>query len=167
MLVSKWEKQPMMVTARLFCSGVLLLALVGCAMQSGNYGLVVESREIDQQFKKGDAFPADYKWYYTGSPGSPRALMGISSPYRLDSNRWKSVNSSAASVSKMVSMINNNNGQYKFTTFGSRIEGPGGEMIGVWYSPFRRTAVAIQEDGTLTVAIPKESSNPRLMLPNN
>ena len=147
----------------LCCAVFLLPVLDGCAAQKGNFGLVVASREIGQQFKQNpETFPEDYKWYYTGSPGNPLVLIGISSAYRLDTDRWKNVAAGEASISRMVTLINNNNGQYKFTNFGSRIEGPQKEQIGVWYSPMRRTTVAFPDDKTVKIAIPKKQSKKRM-----
>jgi hypothetical protein len=164
-LIRNEYKRGVMVTilTGLCCAVFFLPALNGCAAQKGSFGLVMESRDIDRQFKDGAEFPADYQWYYTGSPGSPRVLMGISPKYKLDTDLWKPVDTAETPVSSMVTLMNNNYGQYKFTTFGSRIDGPQGERIGVWYSPIRRTTVAVKEDGTLKIAIPKQNKGKRMV----
>jgi hypothetical protein len=148
----KARKWPVMQMA----AGILMIGLLtGCATNRQareTYGTLKPSREVDQIFQKYQVLPK-YKYYFSGSETKPQAIIGIDRNYTLDTRLWQAaVDLTYEQLKKWVDqMLLFRPPLY---TFGAYILGANGEQVGIWYSPYNYTTVAVQADNRIEVVPP-------------
>ena len=158
----KSRKWPVRQTA----AGILMIGLLaGCAANQqarGNYGSLKLSSEVDQVFQKYQVLP-QYRYYFSGSETKPQAIIGIDRNYTLVTRLWKEVpDLTSEQLKKWIDQMLGFRPAIR--TFGAQILGPGGEQVGIWYSPYNDTTVALQADNRIEVVPP--SYTRQLSIPN-
>ena len=153
-------KWPVMQVA----AGILMIGLLaGCAANQQareNYGTLKLSSEVDQSFQKYQVLP-QYKYYFSGSETKPQAIIGINRNYALDTRLWQEVpDLSSEQLKKWVDQMLGFRPAMR--TFGAYILGPGGEQVGIWYSPYNDTTVAMQGDNRVEVVPPSYARQPSI-----
>ena len=137
-------------------AGILMIGLLaGCAANQPaqeTYGTLKPSDEVDQIFQKYQVLP-EYRYYISGSVTKPQAIIGIVRNYTLDTRLWQAVTDlTSEQLKKWVDqMLLFRPPLY---TFGAYILGPNGEQVGIWYSPYNYTTVAVQADNRVEVVPP-------------
>jgi hypothetical protein len=137
-------------------AGILMSSLLaGCAANQqarGNFGTLKPSREVDQIFQKHQVLP-EYKYYISGSVTKPQAIIGIDRNYTLDTRLWQAAeNLTSEQLKKWVDQMLLFRPQ--LYTFGAYILGPNGERVGIWYSSYNHTTVAVHADNRIEVVPP-------------
>jgi len=129
---------------------LLLLSCVGV-----NYGGLRLSRDVSNLFESFQVLD-DHNYYYSGSDARPYGILGIHKDYTLRSELWKPVDLTPDHLKLCVSLMTDHQGT-SIKPYGSRIVAPDGSDIGVWYSPWNRTAVKIVEDRYVVISTPYPS----------
>ena len=137
-------------------AGILMIGLLaGCAANQqarGNYGSLKLSSEVDQVFQKYQVLP-QYRYYFSGSETKPQAIIGIDRNYTLVTRLWKEVpDLTSEQLKKWIDQMLGFRPAIR--TFGAQILGPGGEQVGIWYSPYNDTTVTMQADNRIEVVPP-------------
>ena len=145
-------------------AGILMSSLLaGCAANQqarGNFGTLKPSREVDQIFQKHQVLP-EYKYYISGSVTKPQAIIGIDRNYTLDTRLWQAAeNLTSEQLKKWVDQMLGFRPATR--TFGAQILGPNGEPVGIWYSPYNDTTVAVQADNRIKVVPPSYARRPSI-----
>jgi hypothetical protein len=130
--------------------GALLIA--GC---SGTYAHLERSGRVADLFHQNIVLP-DHRYYYTGPDAAPEAILGIHKSYTLETRFWKAIDLDEKQLKDWIDWLNafripSRSGPYGYAI----VKDDGGEQIGVWYSRYRQIAVALFDDGRITVSLPR------------
>ena len=141
---------------RQMAAGILMIGLLaGCAANQqarGNYGRLKPSSEVNQIFQKYQVLP-QYRYYISGSETKPQAIIGIDRNYTLDTRLWQAVpDLTSEQLKEWVDQMLSFGPQ--LYTFGAYILDPNGQKVGIWYSPYNYTTVAVQADNRIEVVPP-------------
>ena len=115
----------------------ILLLLVAC---SGNYGKLLYSKEIGQNFRNFEMH-GDYKYYFRGRAARPTAIVGIDPEFDFSSEFWTAVE--PEQFKTMVGRLTVND--YGIVN-GAYIISPDGRKVGVWYSWINLVAIKFDSD---------------------
>ena len=143
-------------TAIQMAAGILIIGLLaGCAANQQareTYGRLKPSSEVNQIFQKYQVLP-QYRYYITGSETKPQAIIGIDRNYTLVTRLWQeTTNLTSEQLKKWVDQMLSFGPQ--LYTFGAYILGPNEQQVGIWYSPYNDTTVAMQADNRIEVVPP-------------
>lgn len=149
-------------TVMLLAAAILMMSLVaGCAANREareNAGSLKLSLEVSEIFQTYRVLP-NHRYYYTGSNTKPSAIIGIDQDYTLSTRLWKEVpDLTSEQLKKWVDHMLGFRPPVR--TFGASILNGKGEQVGVWYSPFNNTPVAVQADNRVEIIPPSRASNP-------
>ncbi|MDP2643779.1 MAG: hypothetical protein Q8P24_02460 [Desulfobacterales bacterium] len=144
---------------RLFIPAVVSM-LVGAVLTGcfENYGRFRPSLEIGGLFESYRILP-DYKYYYSGPEVRPDAIIGIHQDYVLDDSMWYGVNLTPATLTGWMQTM----AQDRLSLSGgdgAAVLDPSGKQIGIWYSPWRFTAVKMLADNRVIVHPPLAKPEP-------
>lgn len=129
---------------------LLLSFLSGCA--GGNFGSLRLSSEVDNLFQSHQVLD-NHNYYYSGSDAIPNGIIGVHKDYTLQSGLWKPVDLTPDQLKQWVFLMTNHKGT-SIRIYGSRIFGPDGTAIGVWYSPYDQTVVKMLENHDVVIHTP-------------
>lgn len=109
-----------------------LLIIVGCKTTSGNFGKLSHNDGVTNSFESYHVNP-EYNYFYSGPQTFPKAVIGISKKFTLESNLWHPIELTPDQLkdwiyhraNRIIPDVRNN---------GSYINDPNGDHLGVWYS---------------------------------
>jgi len=146
----KWE-----IILRAACITLMLLSS-GCAsMQVKNYGSIVADGRVSEAFDKFYVNP-NYNYFYSGSEVYPNAVIGLDKAYTLESDLWKKVDMTPATLREIVTYMKDKAATVNLTTslHGFVILDDKGKQIGIWYSIIEATTKSsVRMKGNKTVLI--------------
>lgn len=144
--------------------GMVLLAVVaGCAAGTG--ARLDRSLEVLNDFRAARVLP-DHRYYTTGPPGAPNAILGVSTDYTLVSDRWTEREMTPELLRRLVGRMNTEFLSTVSGLIGASVLGPGGERIGVWYSGVGITTVVMLGDSSVRIDPPMTAAIERLRTPD-
>jgi hypothetical protein len=120
-----------------------------------NYGGLRLSRDVNSLFESYQVLD-NYNYYYSGSDARPEAILGVHKDYTLRSNLWKPVEMTPDHLKLWINMMTDHRGT-SIRTYGSRVIDPDGKDIGIWYSPWNRTTVRMEDDRHVVINTPSRS----------
>jgi hypothetical protein len=131
------------------CAAVLILALAGCA---GNSGSIRWDSGVQQVFEKAQVLPG-HRYFTAGSDTSPDAILALREERPLRTDRWRQVAMTPEILIRLVDRMR-----------GTRIDGPYGGVvlddgktkIGVWYSLYKPPPVKLLDDGGVIINLPTD-----------
>ena len=134
-------------------AGILMISLLaGCAANKvarENSGSLKLSSEVSQIFQTYQVLP-QYRYYITGSVTRPHAIMGIDRNYTFDSSLWQAAaDLTPAQLKKWVDQMLGFKPATR--TLGAYILDPGGERVGIWYSPYPDVPVQVYPDKRIVI----------------
>ena len=116
-------------------------------------GRIEPSREVRESIQSLEPMPG-MSYYGIGQRSSPRAILGVSGDFELQSSLWwkfdlagthgKVIKRSFADVARICAT----NPQ------GYTIVDGSGKKVGVWYTDRYDPSITLRDDGTMTVIIP-------------
>ena len=121
-----------------FLLSFFCVLMLSCASNwTKNYGSSVKDDEIRAMFETYEYAP-DYNYFYTGNANDPEAILGIHKNYelvkvsgRINVARWQKFEPGGKILKELVEAMNMPG---KGTPYGSIINAPSGDRIGVMYS---------------------------------
>lgn len=132
-------------------AAVGLLLVAGCLE---TYGRLAPSQEVDRQFEAARVLP-DHHYFYAGGQNDPRAIMGIHKDYRQTNRSWTPVPGiTGADLKKKVAAMTRGIGR-SGQICGGVLQGPDGKPVGVWYSKSRDVTLRFDENGGVSVGLPR------------
>ena len=143
---------------KMFRRGATILAFLfsilvaGCSVHSGKHGVLQLRGKIDDIFESHQVMD-NYNYYYSGRDARPDAILGVNKKYSLRSRLWKPVDLTSEQLRLWVDMMTDHRG-YSVRTYGAEVLGPGGEHIGIWYSPWSWTTVRLEDDNNVIIHTP-------------
>jgi hypothetical protein len=105
--------------------------LASCVSSSGNFGRLKYDGAVKQSFESFIVNP-EYTYYHFGPKAFPRAVVGISKGFTMDSRFWTAIDLTSKNLRSWIWGHAQRNGDFKH--YGSRIIDRQGRHIGVWYS---------------------------------
>lgn len=152
-IASKWAlKAAAMVVS-------VLLFLPEC-MQS--YGSLKTNPDLTNAFKNQLELP-DYNYYYCGRNSRPYAVLGIDPQYEFQGKTWQKIETREDVYKKAAAILAWNRNWSK----GSDVLDPAGKKIGIWFSYYRSTGVAVGPENKVAVYNPYRTSDDRVDTQNN
>lgn len=144
--------------------GIAVLAVIaGCA--GGTGARLDRSRQVLNDFLAGRVL-ADHRYYTTGPPGAPDAILGVSAEYILVSDRWTVQEMTPDLLRRLVSRMNTEFLSPAAGLLGASVLGPEGERIGVWYSAVGMTTVVMLSDREVRIDPPLAPAIQQLRTPD-
>ena len=136
-----------MTPLRSTCAAVLILALAGCA---GNSGSIRWDSGVQQVFEKAQVLPG-HRYFTAGSDTSPDAILALREDRPLRTDLWRQVAMTPEILTRLVDRMR-----------GTRIDGPYGGVvlddgktnIGLWYSLYKPPPVKLLDDGGVIIDLP-------------
>ena len=134
------------------------LVLFSCASVgtgAGAHGALKPSREVKEMFESYTVLP-DHTYYYSGSSGRPRVVMGLHNDYQLQSGLWKKADLTPKKLNGWINFGRTRAG-FDQRPNGFYIVDANQKQIGVWYAliDWRDTTVIKTGDGNqVTVYTP-------------
>jgi hypothetical protein len=120
----------------------LLAVVTAC---SHNYGGFALNAEVTQDFKTG-VVRADLDYYYSGRDTMPYAIIGIEPGYSVPSRYWTAFDPQSQQLKNMSGNIY---GKHRREPQGSFISGPGGDVIGIWFSNIMAQSVTVNQEAKI------------------
>jgi hypothetical protein len=142
---------------------VLLAVVAGCAAGTG--ARLDRSLEVLNDFRAARVLP-DHRYYTTGPPGSPNAILGVSTDYTLVSDRWAEKEMTPELLRRLVGRMNTQFLSTASGLIGASVLGPEGERIGVWYSGVGITTVVMLGESSVRIDPPMTAAIERLRTPD-
>lgn len=135
----------------------------GCVSTSGQLGRLKHDDVVKQTFESFNV-PEGYIFYYSGPDTFPKAFIGISKKYVLDSSLWHPIELTSELLRQWIwGHAGRLPGDLR--SFGSKIVGPDGEHIGVYYSlegSNQWARVEMTEEGGVSIGGPIDKKDPRI-----
>ncbi len=123
---------------------LVLLFIAGCA--GGPWGSLKRDDGVTLMFTE-NRVPEDYRYYITGRPNMPYAIVGLDPQWSLDPVFWQKVAPNTDEFARKVRFIWD---PHIWDQFGSGrgawILGPGGGKLGIWYSMYPYTSISVDEN---------------------
>ena len=129
--------------------GILTLT----AMISGcfeNYGRLKRNPEVTRAFEE-NRVQDDYRYYYYGRSNQPYVVVGIDPEYHMESYMWREVDHRTDVFKDMIYWIWTDITYYYNPEYGADILDPGGEKVGLWYSPVWWAAIRFHENNRIEI----------------
>lgn len=140
-----------------FLTVIVLSLLSGCATRSGNFVKMIPDNQVTQAFESFTVIP-EYHYYYYGPVSFPRAFVGISKDFTMDSSLWKPIDLTSKNLRDWIWVrASADRGSIDPNRYGANITGPGGEHIGVWYSledSLQWARIMLKDNKTITIGMP-------------
>ena len=121
--------------SQIYVTGFLMVILIlvsGCVTTTGDFGRLVHNDKVTQTFEDFKVNP-DYQYYYSGTITYPRAVVGISKNFTMDSELWTPIELTSKHLHSWI-LVHANRVIKNYRSYGSDIIAPDGEHIGIWYS---------------------------------
>ena len=129
-----------------------LIPLTACS--TGAFGSLQRSQAAIENFSGRKVLPA-HRYYTTGVPSNPDAIIAISDQYTLVTDRWQEREMSPELLSALVGRMNTQIGVTQSVgLLGSTILDDRGGRIGEWYSFVGLTTVEMLGENKVTVYPP-------------
>ena len=122
--------------------------MVGCTEL---YGSLRPSPDVEKIFYDKKQLP-DFNYYYNGRPNLPYAVIGIHKDYNFNDRVWIKLEDNSDIYDKIGHILHSPKSRYN--KIGSDILDPSGNIVGVWFSYFRRTVVKVYPDMRIDVFSP-------------
>ena len=106
----------------------------------------------------------EYNYYCWGPKSNPKAVVGISIAFSLQSDLWNSIELTPERLRNWIWVQANRLPATSFQRYGSNITGPNGEYFGVWYSleSWQQWArIEVVNDSTITIGAPIDRNGKR------
>ncbi|MFC1516574.1 hypothetical protein ACFL7E_07445 [Thermodesulfobacteriota bacterium] len=132
---------------------IITISFVGC---TNKFGRIQPSGEVTRMFETYQIFP-DHKYYYSGSDGKPRGIIGIHNNYTLNSKLWKPVDLTPEQLRNWINFILSDI-TVSANNYGALILDSNGNQVGVWYSLWRPSTVKMENDNSIIVHTPTEEN---------
>ena len=131
-----------------------LLTLSGCAArQMHEYGRFVIDKDVTARFEAYRVDPG-LVYYISGSDNLPNAIVGISRAYTLQSELWKRRDLDEDTLKDLVGAMAHRVLATGSGLHGFRVEAPGGDTVGVWFSVMKGTTFVKVADGNVFLGTP-------------
>ena len=135
----------------------LAAGISGCATSpgsgSGDGARIEYNKEVLDQFMAATILPG-HRYYTTGVPNNPDAILGLKKDYTLQTDRWKERNLDSQQLRQLVGMMNDTYGVVQVGVAGCDVFNDKNEKIGVWYAATVRSNVEMVGDMAVTVNPP-------------
>lgn len=132
-----------------------LFILSGCAAREMHeYGRFVPDKAVTAQFEAYQVDPG-LVYYISGSDDLPNAIIGIGKDYTLQSELWKRRDFDEDMLKDLVGVMENRVLGTRLSLQGFRIEAPGGEAVGAWFSVLEATTSIRVEDRNVMISTPR------------
>jgi hypothetical protein len=125
-----------------------VFSMAGC-MES--YGSLRPNPDVEKTFYDKKQLP-DFNYYYNGRSNLPYAVIGIHKDYNFNDRVWIRIEDHSDVYDKIGHILHSPKSGYN--KIGSDILDPSGNVVGVWFSYFRRTVVKIYPDMRIDVFSP-------------
>ena len=122
--------------------------MAGC-MES--YGSIRPNPDVEKIFYDKKQLP-DFNYYYNGRSNLPYAVIGIHKDYNFNDRVWIKLEDNSDIYDKIGHILHSPKSRYN--KIGSDILDPSGNIVGVWFSYFRRTVIKIYPDMRIDVFSP-------------
>ncbi|MFP4159042.1 MAG: hypothetical protein ACLFQ9_01820 [Desulfobacterales bacterium] len=120
------------------------LVMTGCA--AGSWGSLRQDPEVTEMFRK-NRVPEDYRYYSRGRSNLPYAIVGVDPEWRFESRFWEEVEPNTEEFAGKVRFVWDPDVWYQYNSGrGAWILGPDGGRIGLWYSMYPDTAIAVDKE---------------------
>ena len=111
---------------------IVLILVSGCASKNSKFAALRHDDQVKKTFED-FIVPQGYNFYYFGQEQNPKAFVGISKNFVLESSMWKPIELTSDILHKWI-WFQANRRKGDLRRFGSNIIGPNKEHVGVWYS---------------------------------
>ena len=149
-----------------FLLSLFSLFMLSCASNwTKNNGSSVQRDEIKAMFENYE-YVSKYSYFYTGNANDPEAILGIQKNYelvkvsgRINVARWKKFEPGGKILKELVEAMNMPG---KGTPYGSIINAPSGDRIGVMYATKGKssyTDIRLMDGNQLEVTPHNDNSN--------
>lgn len=146
-----------LIPSGLFWMGVVASAasiISGCS--TGAYGRLDRDAEVTALFES-YRMPGNYRYFFAGPEGRPKAILGLRNEYELVSTQWTEFDATGPKLKKWVDWLDQTYGmRTQHYPSGFRVKGPSGKDIGIWYSIWDWTVVMLGEDNRVKIYPPEE-----------
>ncbi|MBR9982898.1 MAG: hypothetical protein KFF50_17835 [Desulfatitalea sp.] len=130
---------------------LLLPLLSGCAHQ---YGELQWDGEVTRMFRT-NSVPETYRYYTDGRADMPYAIVGIDPGVQLVPRYWEPVAPHSEAFARKVASIWLPEDWTRYPSGqGAFIVDRTGKRIGIWYSMYAYTTIAVHEDGRVDIYSP-------------
>jgi hypothetical protein len=139
---------------------IALVVLTACA--AGTFGRLQRDQTAFQNFTTYNVLPG-HRYYTTGVPGNPDAIIAVSDKYTLVTDRWQEQDMTRPLLSQTVGRMNAEVGVANSVgLLGSTILDDKGGRIGEWYSIVGLTTVEMLGENKVSVHPPAKAMLDRL-----
>lgn len=134
---------------------IIPLVIISCSGSLSNYGLITPSERVAGEFARFNV-RTEYRYYRSGSPLYPNAILGLRKDLRLDPRTlWKEVEMTPLTMKELVGGMQTKAFGLGLYLYGFELTTPDGSPVGSWYSiPTARTLLRMNEDGTIWIETP-------------
>ena len=142
------------------------LFMLSCASNwTKNNGSSVQDDDIKTMFETYE-YVSNYNYFYTGYGNDPEAIVGIKKDYelvkvsgRVNVTNWQQFEPGGEKLKELVEAMNM---PRRGTPYGSIINAPGGDQVGVMYTTSRKSFYSEirLKDGNLIAVIPHHDNSP-------
>jgi hypothetical protein len=139
---------------------IFLTLISSCVSTSGNFAKFEHSDQVKQTFESYTVSP-EYNYYYWGPKSNPKAVVGISNAFSLQSDLWNPIELTPERLRNWIWVQAKRLPATNFQRYGSNITGPHGEHFGVWYSlqDWQQWArIELIENNTIKIGSPINSA---------
>ena len=150
-----------------FLSSAFCLFMLSCASNwTKNYGSSVQDADIKAMFETYEYVSKNYNYFYTGYGNDPQAIVGIKKDYelvkvsgRVNVTNWQQFEPGGEKLKELVEAMNMPG---RGTPYGSIINAPGGDQVGVMYTTSWESSYSEirLKDGNLIAVIPHHDNSP-------
>ena len=137
-------------TSLIFTFCVMMFILAACA--GGNFGRLKLNYEVTRQFETFQVEP-DYRYYYNGPDGRPRAVIGLHKDYELVTDYWHEIPMDPRQMRSFVESMTWDDNQ-SLTFFGFYILASDNRRLGIWFSMQKDTVVKLGPNNTVEIYPP-------------
>lgn len=124
---------------------------LGCA---GYYGRLQKDDEVTRMFRS-NSVPENYRYYFDGRSGLPYAIIGIDPDFQLVSHFWEPLEPNSKEFASKVNSLWEPEDWTRYPSDqGAFILDSRGKRIGIWYSRYSDTTIAVHEDNRIEVYSP-------------
>jgi hypothetical protein len=142
------------------------LFMLSCASNwTKNNGSFVQDDDIKTMFETYE-YVSNYNYFYTGYGNDPEAIVGIKKDYelvkvsgRVNVTNWQQFEPGGEKLKELVEAMNMPG---RGTPYGSIINAPGGDQVGVMYTTSWESSYSEirLKDGNLIAVIPHHDNSP-------
>lgn len=145
----------MLILAALLCAALVFQACAGSFFK--DYGRIRADASVTKAFESFEADNNKYRYYIFGSASRPDVIIGIAKNYELTGKTWKQVKATRAKMDSWLRLMEVNTDP-STGLFGSYIQDNQGQVVGVWYSAWKKATIKIIDGNKIAVSPNKTSS---------